>query len=86
MKEMARTLRNHRELLLNWFRARGEISNGSVEGLNNKAKLAMRKGIRIISNPEKRSKNSPLSGQLEKPPGSQFKPSVIGNPTVCFAC
>jgi transposase len=43
MKEMARTLRNHRELLLNWFRARGEISNGSVEGMNNKAKLAMRK-------------------------------------------
>ena len=43
MKEMARTLRNHRELLLNWFRARGEVSNGSVEGMNNKAKLAMRK-------------------------------------------
>ena len=43
MKEMARTLRGHRELLLNWFRARGELSCGSVEGLNNKAKLAMRK-------------------------------------------
>jgi len=43
MKEMARTLRSHRELLLNWFRARGEVSNGSVEGMNNKAKLAMRK-------------------------------------------
>lgn len=43
MKEMARTLRRHRELLLNWFRARGEISNGSVEGMNNKAKLALRK-------------------------------------------
>jgi transposase len=43
MKEMARTLRAHREHLLNWFAARGEISNGSVEGLNNKAKLTMRK-------------------------------------------
>lgn len=43
MKEMARTLRNHREILLNWFRARGEISNGSVEGMNNKVKLAMKK-------------------------------------------
>ena len=43
MKEMARTLRTHRELLLNWFRARGSISNGSVEGMNNKAKLAMKK-------------------------------------------
>jgi transposase len=44
MKEMAGTLRRHRPLLLNWFRARGEISNGSLEGLNNKAKLALKKG------------------------------------------
>ena len=43
MKQMARTLRRHRELLLNWFRAKGELSSGSVEGLNNKAKLAMKK-------------------------------------------
>ncbi|TWT56603.1 hypothetical protein CA85_41370 [Allorhodopirellula solitaria] len=43
MKEMAGTLRRHRELMLNWFRARGEISNGSAEGMNNKAKLALRK-------------------------------------------
>lgn len=43
MKEMAKTLRRHRTLLLNWFAARGEISNGSVEGMNNKAKLAIRK-------------------------------------------
>ena len=43
MKEMVRTLRRHRELMLNWFEARGEISNGSVESMNNKAKLALRK-------------------------------------------
>lgn len=43
MKEMAGTLRRHRRLLLNWFRARGEVSNGSVEGMNNKAKLALKK-------------------------------------------
>jgi transposase len=43
MKEMAKTLRRHRTLLLNWFAARGKISNGSVEGMNNKAKLANRK-------------------------------------------
>ncbi len=43
MKEMARTLRRHRTILLNWFRACGEVSNGSVEGMNNKAKLAMKK-------------------------------------------
>lgn len=43
MKEMARTLRRHRAILLNWFAARGEISNGSVEGMNAKAKLATKK-------------------------------------------
>lgn len=43
MKEVARSLRNHRELLLNWFRAKKEFSSGIVEGLNNKAKLTTRK-------------------------------------------
>jgi transposase len=43
MKKIARMLRNHRELILNWFKAKGSISNGVVEGLNNKAKLTMRK-------------------------------------------
>ena len=36
MKKMAKTLRNHRGLILNWFKARGVISMGSVEGLNNR--------------------------------------------------
>ena len=43
MKKMARSLRDHRDLILNWFRARGTVSAGAVEGLNNKAKLTTRK-------------------------------------------
>jgi len=43
MKKVARTLRNHRELLLNWFRAKGALSSGVVEGFNNKVKLTTRK-------------------------------------------
>ncbi len=43
MKAMAGTLRRHRELLLNGFVAKGEISSGSVEGMNTKAKVALRK-------------------------------------------
>lgn len=43
MKKVAKTLRSHRELILNWFYAKGELSSGPVEGLNNKAKLAIRK-------------------------------------------
>ena len=43
LKKVARSLRKHEELLLNWFRAKGTISAGIVEGFNNKAKLTMRK-------------------------------------------
>jgi transposase len=43
MKKVARMLRNHRELLLNWFRAKKQISAGIVEGFNNKAKVTTRK-------------------------------------------
>ena len=50
MKKVARMLRSHQGLLLNWFRARGTVSAGSVEGLNYNAKLAMRKayGFRTL--------------------------------------
>lgn len=43
MKKMARQMRRHRPLLLNWFRAKGQFSSGIVEGFNNKAKLTTRK-------------------------------------------
>jgi transposase len=43
MKKIARSLRQHRELILNYFRAQKMISSGVVEGLNNKAKVTLRK-------------------------------------------
>src|SRR5258705_707020 len=43
MKKIARSLRQHRELILNYFLAQKLLSSGVVEGLNNKAKLTMRK-------------------------------------------
>jgi transposase len=43
VKKFVRTLRNHRELLLNWFKSQG-LSNGAVESFNNKVKLTTRKG------------------------------------------
>jgi transposase len=43
MKKVAKTIRSHKELLLNWFAAKNEISLGAVEGLNNKAKVVTRK-------------------------------------------
>lgn len=43
VKKFVGTLRAHRELILNWFRAKKEISSGAVEGLNTNVKLALRK-------------------------------------------
>jgi len=43
MKKIARTLRVHRTLLLNYFKARKQFSSGVIEGLNNKAKVTMRR-------------------------------------------
>jgi len=43
MRKVARMLRTHEELILNWFRAKGEISNGAVEGLNNKIRVVTRR-------------------------------------------
>lgn len=47
LKKVAKTLRAHRELILNYFHAKqgghGTFSSGVVEGFNNKAKLCIRK-------------------------------------------
>lgn len=44
MKAVARMLRAHRGLLLNWFMAKREIALGAVEGFNNKAKVTTKRG------------------------------------------
>lgn len=51
MKKIARQLRKHRVLILNWFRAKKLFSSGTVEGFNNKAKVTLRKayGFRTFS-------------------------------------
>lgn len=43
LKKEARTIRKHKPLILNYFRAKKQLSSGIVEGLNNKVKLTMRK-------------------------------------------
>src|SRR5450432_4203966 len=49
MKTIARSLRQHRELILNYFRAQKLLSSGVVEGLNNKAKVTMRKSYGFLT-------------------------------------
>ncbi len=50
MKKIAKTLRKHKPLILNWFHARKAFSSGIVEGLNNKVKVVTKKsyGFRTI--------------------------------------
>jgi transposase len=43
MKKVARMLRSHEHLLMNWFKAKGEISSAAVEGLNNKIRVVTRR-------------------------------------------
>lgn len=43
IKKVARSVRSHRELILNWFKAKKEFNSGIVEGLNYKIKLTIRK-------------------------------------------
>ena len=45
MKKVARSLRTHRELILNWFRARKQYNSGIVEGMNLLVKLRFRKAF-----------------------------------------
>ena len=43
LKKAAKSLAKHREVLLNYFRAKKTISGGVIEGLNNKVKVTFRR-------------------------------------------
>lgn len=43
MKKYAKSIRKHKPLIMNWFKAKKAFSSGIVEGLNNKAKVATKK-------------------------------------------
>jgi len=45
IKKVARSLREHREPILNWFRAKKRFNGGIVEGFNGRVKLRFRKAF-----------------------------------------
>ena len=49
LKRVAKTLTKHLPYLLNWFKTERKISNGTVEGFNNKVKLIMRRAFGFSS-------------------------------------
>ena len=44
-------LRSHRALILNWFRAKGRISSGIVEGFNGKARVITKRAYGFRTRP-----------------------------------
>jgi transposase len=52
MKKVARMLRSHEQLIMNWFVVQGTLSSGIVEALNNTVKLTIKKsyGFRQYEN------------------------------------
>ena len=67
MKKIAQTLRRHEPLILNWFRASGEVSAGAVEGLNNKLKLTFRKSYGFRTFPAAETALYHAMGKLPEP-------------------
>ena len=43
MQKVAKLLRKHQPLVLNWFHTGRAFSSGAVEGMKNKAKVALRR-------------------------------------------
>jgi len=70
MQKVARMLRRHRPLLLNWFTAKGAISGGAVEGFNNQAKLTMRKAFGFRTYPAIELALYHTLGKLPEPKGA----------------
>lgn len=68
MKKFARTLRNHRDLILNYFRAKKQLNSGIVEGMNNKLKLATRKSYGFRSAETLKTALYHTLGDLPTPP------------------
>ena len=68
VKKVARSLRKHRELILNWCRARKQYNSGIVEGMNLLVKLRFRKafGFRTVEAAEIALYHQ--LGQLPEPP------------------
>ncbi len=70
MKREAKTIRRHKLLILNYFKAKKAFSSGIVEGLNNKVKLTMRKSYGFRTSKAIKIALYHNLGKLPEPPGT----------------
>jgi len=68
LKKVAASLTEHRDVLLNYFRAKKAFSSGIVEGLNNKAKLTFRKSYGFRTDKAREIALYHVLGKLPEPP------------------
>lgn len=68
IKKVARSLREHRELILNWFRAKKQFNSGIVEGKNLLVKLRFRKAFGFRTTGALEIALYHQLGQLPEPP------------------
>ena len=68
MIKEAKSIEKHKELILNWFRAKKCFSSGIVEGLNNKAKVTVRKSYGFRTYKVQRLALYHSLGDLPEPP------------------
>jgi transposase len=67
MKDIAKMLRSHRELILNWFRAKKRFNSGIVEGLNLKWNLTVRKSFGFRTSEALKTASYHQLGDLPEP-------------------
>jgi len=68
MQKVARMLRKHQALILNWFRAKKQYSSAAVEGLNNKIRVVTRRSYGFRTYKAMKTALFHTLGQLPEPP------------------
>ena len=67
LKKVAASLMEHRQVLLNYFRAKKAISGGVIDGLNNKVKVTFRKSYGFRTDKAREIALYHVLGQLPEP-------------------
>jgi len=67
MQKVARTLRAHEPLILNWFKWKKEFSSAAVEGMNNKCRVVTRRSYGFRSFPVLKTALFHTLGRLPEP-------------------
>jgi transposase len=68
MQKVARMLRKHEPLILNWFKAKKQYSSGAVEGLNNKIRVVTRRSYGFRTYKTMETALFHTLGELPEPP------------------